>query len=142
MSEVRPRAETAESKERPDDSISVVLVDDSITIRAMLTALLRDNPELDLVGVAEDGESSVGVVLDLRPDVVIMDMQMPGISGVEAAGQILARWPDARIVMNTAYDDDETKTLAEEIGAVGYITKGQRASALIKTVLDAAKEPS
>lgn len=120
------------------DSVSVILADDSTTIRAMLSALLREVPEINFIDAAPDGETAVVLVLEHRPDVVIMDMQMPGLGGLEAAKQILAEWPEARIIMNTAYGDDELRDEAEAAGAVGYITKDQRPTALVKTVLDIA----
>lgn len=120
------------------DRVSVVLADDSTTIRAMLSALLGEVPEIELVAVAPDGETAVVEVLDHRPDVVIMDMQMPGLGGLEAAKQILSEWPEARIIMNTAYGDEALRLEAEAIGAVGYITKDQRPTALVTTILEIA----
>lgn len=121
------------------DRVSVLLADDSTTIRAMLSSLLGDVPEIDLVAVAENGERAVELALEHRPDVVIMDMQMPGLGGLDAARQIIETWPEARIIMNTAYGDQGLQSEAEEIGAIGYITKDQRPAHLIQTVLDVAK---
>ena len=121
------------------DTVRVVLADDSMTIRAMLSALLGDVPEIEMVAVAEDGESAVELALEHRPDVLIMDMQMPGLGGLDAARKILDAWPEARIIMNTAYGDEATQNEARDVGAAGYITKDQRPTALIRTVLDIAK---
>ena len=121
------------------DRVSVLLADDSTTIRAMLSSLLGDVPEIDLVAVAENGERAVELALEHRPDVVIMDMQMPGLGGLDAARQIIETWPEARNIMNSAYGDQGLQSEAEEIGAIGYITKDQRPAHLIQTVLDVAK---
>ena len=120
------------------ERVSVLLADDSTTIRAMLSSLLNDVPEIDLIAVAENGEQAVELTLEHRPNVVIMDMQMPGLAGLDAARQILETWPEARIIMNTAYGDPGLKAEAEDAGAIGYITKDQRPAHLIRTVLDVA----
>ena len=122
------------------ERVSVLLADDSTTIRAMLSSLLGDVPEIELAAVAENGERAVELALEHRPDVIIMDMQMPGLGGLDAARQILEVWPEARIIMNTAYGDEELQSEAEGIGAIGYITKDQRPAHLIKTVLAVAND--
>lgn len=121
------------------ERVSVVLADDSATIRAMLSSLLGDVSDIDLVAVAENGERAVELALELRPDVVIMDMQMPGLGGLDAARQIIATWPEARIVMNTAYGAPGLQSEAEDVGAIGYVTKDQRPAQLIQTVLEVAR---
>ena len=121
------------------ERVTVLLADDSTTIRAMLSSLLGDVPEIEMVAVAENGERAVELALEHRPDVIIMDMQMPGLGGLDAARQILQTWPEARIIMNTAYGDQAMQTESEEVGAIGYITKDQRPAHLIQTVLDVAR---
>lgn len=124
------------------DDIRVMLVDDSNTIRFMLGALLDETSGLRMCATAEDGEAAVTEALANRPDVIVMDMQMPGIDGLDAAREILQRWPEARIIMNTAYDDDSLKQAAEAAGAAAYFTKDQRPIELVEIIRTVHNEVS
>ncbi|MEM7091589.1 MAG: response regulator transcription factor [Actinomycetota bacterium] len=119
--------------------VSVVLADDSTTIRSMLGSLLEEDPDIDLAGLASDGPQAVEMALSRRPDVVILDVQMPGLDGLRATRRILAEWPEARVILHTAYPDDGLASEACQAGAAGYLTKDQRPSALIATVLKVAQ---
>ena len=118
-------------------AIRVVIVDDSATIRTMLNALFGEIPELSVCGLAENGEEAVALVLTQRPDVVVMDMQMPLLNGLDASRQILRQWPHANIIMNSAFGDQALMEEAASVGIVGYITKDQRPSKLVQAVLAA-----
>jgi DNA-binding NarL/FixJ family response regulator len=107
----------------PGDPIRVLIADDQALIREGLTLLLGQFPELDVVGVAADGESAVAMAADLRPDVVLMDLVMPGMDGVDATRQILAVLPRSQVVILSAYADDESIFAAIGAGASGYLTK-------------------
>ncbi len=126
---------------RSTTPIRLVLVDDSPTIRTMLAALFNEVPEIEVCALAEDGLHAVDVVLTERPDVVVMDMQMPEMNGLDAAREILTVWSDARIVMNTAYGDEALMREAQALGIAGYVTKDQRPSKLIRTILSLATAP-
>ncbi|MEN3536425.1 response regulator transcription factor [Microbispora sp. ZYX-F-249] len=102
---------------------TAVLVDDHPVFRRGLAVLLE---ELDVAVVAEaaDGEAGVRAALDHRPDVVLMDIQMPGTDGVTATRRILDAWPDAHVLMLTMVADDEAVFAAIRAGALGYLLKG------------------
>ena len=119
------------------ETIRVVIVDDSATIRTMLSALFNEIPSISVCGMAENGSEGVNVVLAERPDVVVMDMQMPLLNGLDAARQILENWPGARIIMNSAFGDQALIDEASSVGITSYITKDQRPSALVRAVLAA-----
>lgn len=107
---------------------TAVLVDDHPVFRRGLAVLLE---ELDVAVVAEaaDGEEGVRAALDHRPDVVLMDVQMPGLDGVSATRRILDEWPDARVLVLTMVADDEAVFAAIRAGALGYLLKGAGSSA-------------
>jgi DNA-binding NarL/FixJ family response regulator len=102
---------------------SVVLVDDHPVFRKGLRTLLE---ELDLVvqGEEGDGETGVETALALRPDVVLMDLQMPGLGGVDATRRLMAEWPEARVLVLTMLADDTAVYAAIRAGALGYLLKG------------------
>lgn len=117
------------------ETIRVVIVDDSATIRTMLNALFGEIPTISVCGMAENGAEAVDLVLIKRPDVVVMDMQMPLLNGLDAARRILEQWPQAHIIMNSAFGDQALMDEAAALGIAGYITKDQRPSKLVKAVL-------
>lgn len=119
---------------------TVLLADDSNTIRAMLSALLGDVPEIEAVLLAEDGEIAIDLALTHRPEVVIMDVQMPKVNGIDASRQVLDAWPEARIILHTAYDAQDLDGSSDLGDAVTYMSKGQRPSVLIETVLKVATD--
>ena len=104
-------------------TLRAVLVDDHPVFRQGLRVLLED---LGVVveGEAADGEAAVEAVQRLRPDVVLMDVQMPGVNGVEATRRLVAADPDVRILVLTMVDDDEAVFAALQAGALGYVLKG------------------
>jgi len=115
--------------------VRVVIVDDSSSIRAALTALLETVPMTEVVGEAADGVEGVEVVLELRPDVVVMDMQMPNLDGISAARQILETWPGAQILMNSAYTDESLVAEANSYGVKGYLSKDLRPAKLVRAIV-------
>jgi len=106
------------------ESIRVVLVDDHPVVRGGLRALLESLPGYDVVAEAADGEEGVREVQLSKPDVVLMDVRMPGIDGVEATRRIKSAVPEAAVLMLTMHDDDETVLAAMRAGASGYLLKG------------------
>jgi DNA-binding NarL/FixJ family response regulator len=104
--------------------MNVVLVDDQSEFRAGLHDLLSSAPYLDVVGEAIDGRDAVDVVLQLRPDVTLMDIRMPVMDGIAATAAIRALWPEACILMLTTFDEDALVRDAMRAGATGYLLKG------------------
>ena len=109
--------------EPTERAIRVLLVDDHAVVRKGLRALLEREPGIEVVGEAEDGERAVLLVERLRPDVILMDLEMPGIGGVEAARQIGERHPDVKIVVLTSHAAEEDVFPALKAGALGYLLK-------------------
>ncbi len=105
-------------------TVRVLLADDHPMVRRGLSSLLSTIDGFEVVGEAADGEAAVREALLLRPDVVMMDVRMPGIGGVEATRQIRARTPEVAVVVLTMFDDDATVFTAMQAGARGYLLKG------------------
>jgi len=118
--------------------ISVLVVDDQILIRAGLAALIRAAPGLEVVGEAADGEEAIALAARLRPQVVLMDIRMPGLDGVAATARILAECePPPRVLVLTTFDLDEHIFAALRAGATGFLLKEtppERLLAAIRTV--------
>ena len=106
------------------DKISVLLVDDHSLVRRGFRRMLEDEPDLNVVGEASDGQEAVTKVAALTPDVVLMDLEMPGLDGVAAIQRIHEAHSDVRILVLTAYDTDERILQAVQAGARGYLLKG------------------
>jgi DNA-binding NarL/FixJ family response regulator len=104
-------------------SVRVLLADDQRIVREGLALLLGLLPEVELVGTAEDGQRAVELVGSLAPRVVLMDLRMPGLDGVEATRRIKARHPHVEVIVLTTYADDESIFAALRAGARGYLTK-------------------
>ncbi len=104
--------------------IKVLVVDDHPVVREGLAGMLGTQPDLEVVGEAADGEEAVQRVQELKPDVILMDLQMPTMDGAEAIQRIRAVDPNARVVVLTAYDTDERILSAVQAGAQGYLLKG------------------
>jgi DNA-binding NarL/FixJ family response regulator len=104
-------------------TLRIVLADDHPVVRGGLRALLGSLDGFDVVGEASDGESAVREVQLLRPDVVLMDVRMPGLDGVEATRRIRANVPGTAVLILTMYDDDATVFTAMQAGAKGYLLK-------------------
>ena len=114
-----------------------MLVDDHPLVRSGLTQLLEAANGLSVVGSAAGGREAVDTVLDLLPDVVLMDVSMPGMDGVAATRELLRRRPMTRVVMLTSYAEDETVLAALDAGACGYILKDSEPDEVIKAVFAA-----
>jgi two-component system NarL family response regulator len=100
-----------------------LIADDHAVVRDGLAAMLARRREFDVVGEAADGEQAVGQALALRPDVCLLDLQMPRLGGVDAIARIRAAWPGARILVLTTFDGDEDIYRALQAGAAGYLLK-------------------
>ena len=115
--------------------IKVMLVDDHQLIRSCFTDVLGKDPELAIVAEAGNGEEAIRLVRSHRPDVVLMDVSMPGIGGLEATRRISQSFPATRVIALTMCGDDPFPSRLLEAGAAGYSTKGSN----IEEVIDAIK---
>src|SRR5438270_2047816 len=103
--------------------IRVLLADDHAVVREGLRALLDATPDIKVVGEADSGRVAVQLAQKLQPDVVVMDVVMPQLNGVEATRQILRDAPGARVLILSSYSDDEKVAQLIEHGATGYLVK-------------------
>ena len=114
--------------------IRILLADDQRLMRDGLRILLELEPDLVVVGEAADGETALQAYEELEPDVVLMDIRMPGMDGVEATRRICARWPEARVVILTTFDHDEYIFEGLRAGAQGYLLKDVSGAELAEAV--------
>ncbi|MFF4617256.1 response regulator transcription factor [Nonomuraea jabiensis] len=112
----------------------VIVVDDQAVVREGLVLLLGLLPDIEVVGSAGDGEAALRLVGERRPDVVLMDLRMPRMDGVEATGRIRAEFPDTQVVVLTTYSDDESVFAALRAGARGFLTKDADADDIARAV--------
>jgi DNA-binding NarL/FixJ family response regulator len=117
--------------------VRVVVVDDHPLFRRGIGALIRDAAETELAGEAESGEEAVALATDAQPDVVVMDVHMPGIGGVEATKRIVAAGGSA-VLMLTMMDDDDAVFAAMRAGARGYVLKGADPAEILRSVVAVA----
>ncbi|WP_445632203.1 response regulator [Nostoc sp. DSM 114167] len=103
--------------------IKVLLVDDQSLIRQGLRALLELEPDLEIVGEAENGEQAINLVAEFQPDVILLDIRMPIMDGVAATKEIQKRFAKTKILVLTTFDDDEYVSAALKNGAMGYLLK-------------------
>ena len=118
-----------------DDRIRILTVDDHPMLREGIAAVVRPRTDMTLVGEAEDGAQAIEAYRELRPDVTLMDLQMPNLNGVDAIIRIRTEFPGARIIVLTTYVGDVLALRALRAGAVGYLLKGT----LRKELLDAIR---
>ncbi len=122
-----------------DATINVMLVDDHAVVRMGFRLLLQGTNDIRVLAEASSGEEAVRTFADLRPDVVVMDISMPGIGGLEAIGRILAREPQAKILVLSAHEDVMHARRVLKAGAVGYLTKRSAADELIQAIRQVAQ---
>lgn len=115
--------------------IKIVLVDDqTLFVESLKTVLETRADDLEVVGVANDGKRAVEVVAENFPDIVLMDVRMPVMNGVESTKLIKERYPDTRVLMLTTFDDDQYVIEALRLGAVGYLLKNMPPAELISAI--------
>ena len=120
-----------------DKPIRVLLVDDHVVVRKGLRALLDREPGIEIVGEAEDGEQAVRAAERLRPDVILMDLEMPGTGGTDATRRITESRPDARIVVLTSHASEEDVLPALKAGALGYLLKHSAPDEVLQAIRQA-----
>ncbi len=114
--------------------ISVLLTDDHELVRTGIRRLLEDSKQVEIVGEADCGEDSLQLAQSLKPDVILMDVNMPGIGGVEACRRILQRNPKQKIIVLTVHNEQTFPKRLLEIGAKGYLTKECGVDEMIKAI--------
>jgi DNA-binding NarL/FixJ family response regulator len=114
--------------------IRILTVDDHPLLREGIAAILGLQPDMQLVGEAEDGAQAIKIFHELKPDVTLMDLQMPILNGVEAIARIRKDFPDARIIVLTTYAGDVQALRAMRAGAAGYLLKGALRRDLLDTI--------
>ncbi|CDO03170.1 transcriptional regulator [Oceanobacillus picturae] len=114
--------------------ISVLFADDHEMVRIGVTAYLSAQPDIDVIAEAADGGDAVSQALELRPDIILMDLVMKEMDGIEATRQIIAQWPEAKIIIVTSFLDDEKVYPALEAGATSYMLKTSKASEIAKAI--------
>ena len=121
------------------EHVRVLIADDHPVVRTGLRGMLEGQPDLEVVGEAGDGEEAVKLTERLSPDVVLMDLRMPGMGGVEATAEIKERMPDAHVLVLTTYDSSADILRAIEAGATGYLLKDAPREELFRAVKAAAQ---
>jgi DNA-binding NarL/FixJ family response regulator len=123
--------------ERPEErgrKIRILLVDDHAVVRAGYSTLLQHTANIEVIAEADNGQSALREFIDKKPDIVIMDLSLPGIGGLEAIRRIIARDPEAKILVFSMHEDTVFVEQALQAGARGYITKSSAPEVLIEAV--------
>lgn len=121
------------------DEITLIIVDDQPIVRQGVRALLETQPDISIIGEASSGEEAVGLATDQAPDVVLMDLVMPGMNGVEATRQIKQSSPRTQVIVLTSYHEDEHIIPAIQAGALSYLLKDVSPAELLDAVRKAAR---
>jgi two-component system, NarL family, invasion response regulator UvrY len=114
--------------------IRVLVVDDHDLVRTGITRMLADIDGLQVVGEADSGEAALKLARELKPDVVLMDVKMPGIGGLEATRKLLRSHPDTKVVAVTVCEEDPFPTRLLQAGAAGYLTKGAGLDEMVQAI--------
>jgi DNA-binding NarL/FixJ family response regulator len=141
MSIVEPRGPRFEpepgpspAKDRPGPTRRVVVVDDHELLRTGTRQILDDAPDFTVVGEAEDGASALRSVAELRPDVVLVDIRLPTTNGIDLARQITTDYPEATVLILSAYDDENYVRAALAAGVAGYLLKTTPSDELVRSI--------
>jgi len=121
------------------DKIKILMADDHPVVRAGIRGMLETQPDFEVIAEAENGQEALDQVVKLKPDVVLMDLRMPEMDGVEAIGKIKESHPEIHIMVLTTYDTDADIVRAVEAGATGYLLKDAPREELFRAVRGTAK---
>jgi DNA-binding NarL/FixJ family response regulator len=121
------------------ESLAVLVADDSDAFRSGLAALVASVDDVTLAGEATDGDEAIAAALALQPDVVLMDLNMPGRNGIEATRAIVSAAPHIAVLVLTMYEDDDSVFSAVQAGARGYLVKGARQAELLRALRSVAE---
>lgn len=135
---VAPASQPDRADEDPSP-IRVLVADDHEILRKGLVDLLSEQPEIEVVGAAGDGQAAVDLALQTQPDVVIMDVTMPRLNGIEATRKIVERLPEVRVIGLSMHERQDMATAMREAGAVAYFMKSGAAEEMISAILDSPK---
>lgn len=116
------------------DKVRILIAEDSLPFRQGLQNLLQSVDDVEVIGEAGTGEETTRLAYQLQPDVILMDIQMPGINGIEATRQIINASPHIRILMLTMFEDDESVFAALRAGARGYLLKGALKAEIVRAI--------
>ena len=116
------------------EQIRLLIADDHAIVRSGIRALLETVDDIAVIGEAADGQQAVDAVARHQPDVVLMDLEMPVLDGIEAIQQVMARWPETRILVLTSFASDDRVFPAVKAGALGYLLKDSEPDALIQAI--------
>jgi DNA-binding NarL/FixJ family response regulator len=116
------------------EPLRVLVADDHEQFRRGVMALLAATPTMEVIGLCEDGEAAVALALDLQPDVVLMDLHMPKLNGIEATSRIVQSSPHIRVLVLTMMEDEDSVFAAVRAGARGYLLKGARRSEVVRAI--------
>ncbi|MEW8029226.1 MAG: response regulator transcription factor [Candidatus Thiodiazotropha sp.] len=119
-------------------TINVLLADDHVVVRSGLTRLLEQNSDMIVIGKAENGEQACQLYGESMPDVLVMDVSMPGMGGLEALRRIIACWPEAKIIMYSMHENVTYAIQSMAAGAMGYVAKSGPTNDLINAVRQAS----
>jgi len=123
--------------------IRVLIVDDHIIVRRGIKALLAETDDIEVIGEADNGQEAIRLAKELEPDVILMDLLMPKMDGIEATRQVIAQQPHMRVLVLTSFVGDEKIFPAIKAGAMGYLLKDSEPSELIRTIYGVHRgEPS
>ncbi|OKL37754.1 response regulator transcription factor [Domibacillus mangrovi] len=114
--------------------IKIVFADDHEMVRIGVSAYLSSQPDMEVIAEADDGGEAVQLALSLKPDIILMDLVMEKMDGIEATRQIIDKWPEAKIIIVTSFLDDEKVYPALEAGATSYMLKTSKASEIAKAI--------
>ncbi len=114
--------------------VKILMVDDHKIVREGLCALVNNEPDMEVIGQAQDGREAIRLTRELRPDVIVMDVNMPGMDGVDATRRIVKDFPEARIIALTMYPKKSFVTEMLSAGASGYILKDNAFTELVKAI--------
>ena len=117
-----------------ESAIRVFVADDQAIVRKGIQALLATEADIEVVGEAENGRQAAVRVRELRPDVILMDLEMPEVDGIEAIRRIIADWPEARILVLTSFATDDKVFPAIKSGAMGYLLKDSEPEELVQAI--------